>query len=193
MAVPGALRLVPEPVRDDRGTSLELFRNSALADAIGRPFVVGQSYWSTSRRNTIRGIHGTVLPPGQEKLVTCARGSVLDVVVDMRVGSPTFGSFDAVVLSADAPAAIYIPDGLGHGFLALTDDACMNYLCSTEFVPGTMIEIDALDPELALPWGLTDEPIRSAKDAAAPTLSAAAAAGLLPGYAECLAFTPAAA
>jgi NDP-hexose 5-epimerase len=185
MTVPGAYRIEPEPHPDSRGRFFESVRSSTLLAGTGWDFTVQQVNFSTSRRNTVRGIHGTVVPPGQVKFVTCVRGRALDIAVDIRVGSPTFGHYDVTYQSPEAGTAVYLPDGIGHAFLALTDDTCMCYLCSTEYVPGTMIEIDALDPELALPWGLTEPPIRSIKDAAAPSLAAAAAAGLLPTYDQC--------
>lgn len=187
MAVPNAYRLVPDRHLDRRGYFFEAFRADVLSDAIGYPFVVGQQNYSGSRRHTVRGIHGTTLPPGQAKLVTCVRGAVLDVVVDLRVGSPTFGAVEVTRQDEESGIAVYLADGLGHAFLALTDDACMSYLCSATYVPGTMIEINPLDPDLGIPWGLTELPTMSDKDAAAPTLVAALSTGLLPTYDECLA------
>lgn len=185
MTVPGAYRIEPEPHPDSRGRFYETIRSSALLDASGWDFAVRQVNFSVSRKNTVRGIHGTVVPPGQVKFVTCVRGRALDIAVDIRVGSPTFGHYDVTEQSGESGTAVYLPDGIGHAFLALTDDTCMCYLCSTEYVPGTMIELDALDPDLGLPFGLTEPAIRSAKDAAAPTLWQAAAAGLLPTYEQC--------
>jgi NDP-hexose 3,5-(Or5-) epimerase len=186
MAVPNAYRVTPQPHLDRRGQFFEAFRAEELSEAIGYPFVVGQANYSSSRRNTVRGIHGTMLPPGQAKLVTCVRGAVLDVVVDLRVGSPTFGMVELTHQEQDSGLAVYLGDGLGHAFLALTDDACMNYLCSQPYLPGTMIDINPLDPEIGIPWGLTEPPIMSDKDAAAPGLAQALASGLLPGYQDCL-------
>jgi NDP-hexose 5-epimerase len=185
MSVPGAYRIEPELLPDLRGSFFESVTNSALLASTGWELTVRQVNFSTSRRNTLRGIHGTMVPPGQAKFVTCVRGLALDIVVDLRVGSPTFGRHDTTYQSPESGTAVYLPDGFGHAFLALTDDTCMCYLCDAEYVPGTMIEIDALDPDLALPWELTGPPIRSAKDAAAPTLAKAAAAGLLPTYEQC--------
>ena len=186
MAVADAYRITPERHLDRRGYFSEAFRSDALSEVIGFPFVVGQANYSGSRRNTVRGIHGTTVPPGQAKLVTCVRGAVLDVVVDLRVGSPTFGAYDVTRQDQDSGISVYLADGLGHAFLALTDDACMNYLCSENYVPGTMIEINPLDPDIGIPWGLTEAPIMSDKDAGAPGLAAAAASGRLPTYEDCL-------
>ncbi|MFI7003370.1 dTDP-4-dehydrorhamnose 3,5-epimerase family protein [Nocardia sp. NPDC050175] len=186
MTISHAYRIQPDKVPDRRGVFYEAVRATALSEIIRYPFEVAQVNYSVSCRNTLRGIHGTALPPGQAKLVTCVRGAVLDIVVDLRVGSPTFGEFDTTYQDEASGIGVYLADGLGHAFLALSDDVCMSYLCSTEYEPGTMIDIDALDPELGLPWNLTGQPIRSDKDAAAPTLREAVATGLLPTYQQCL-------
>ncbi|MET9294022.1 dTDP-4-dehydrorhamnose 3,5-epimerase [Streptomyces sp. NPDC003077] len=187
MAVPDAYRITPHRHEDRRGWFFEAFRAEELGEAIGYPFAVRQANYSGSRLHTLRGIHGTLLPPGQAKLVTCVRGAVMDVVVDLRVGSPTFGCYDITYQEEGSGLAVYLADGLGHAFLALTDDACMYYLCSEAYVPGTMIEVNPLDPEIAIPWGLNKTPIMSDKDAAAPSLREAADAGILPTYEQCLA------
>lgn len=186
MEIPNAFRITPDRHPDRRGTFHEAFRAEDLSETIGYEFVVGQANYSVSRRNTVRGIHSTMIPPGQAKLVTCVRGEVMDVVVDLRIGSPTYGKFDVTHQSGESGIAVYLADGLGHAFLALTDDACMNYLCSEAYVPGTMTEINALDPDIGIPWELTGEPIMSDKDAAAPPLAEAAEQGVLPTYDECL-------
>ncbi|WP_242640766.1 dTDP-4-dehydrorhamnose 3,5-epimerase family protein [Streptomyces kasugaensis] len=187
LKIPNAFRITPRQIPDRRGSFYEAFRSAALTEAIGYPFRIGQANYSVSRRGTLRGIHATSLPPGQAKLVTCVRGAVLDVAVDLRVGSPTFGEFEITHQDEESGVSVYMADGLGHAFLALTDDVCMNYLCSTEYVPGTMIDVNALDPQLGIPWNLTCDPVMSDKDAAAPNAAEAIAAGLLPTYDECLA------
>ncbi|WP_327000789.1 dTDP-4-dehydrorhamnose 3,5-epimerase [Dactylosporangium sp. NBC_01737] len=185
MSVRDAYCITPDKHHDRRGHFYEAFRASALTEAIGYPFVVGQQNYSLSSRNTMRGIHGTTVPPGQAKLVTCVRGAVLDVVVDLRIGSPTYGMCEMTRQDEESGIAVYLADGLGHAFLALTDDACMSYLCSEAYVPGTMIEINPLDPDIAIPWGITEPPIMSDKDAGAPSLAETAAAGLLPTFEQC--------
>jgi len=182
MTVRDAYRIRTRHMRDQRGLFYEAWRLGPLTERTGHDFRVRQVNYSVSARNTLRGIHGTTIPPGQAKLVTCVRGAALDVIVDLRVGSPTFGMFDATLQEAESGIGVYLADGLGHAFLALTDDTCMNYLCSTEYHPGSMIDIQALDPELGIPWDLPGPPIRSEKDAAAPTLAEARARGLLPAY-----------
>ncbi|MFJ2114499.1 MULTISPECIES: dTDP-4-dehydrorhamnose 3,5-epimerase family protein [unclassified Streptomyces] len=187
LGIPGAYRIEPGPIADRRGRFYEAFRVDVLSRLIGRPFRVGQVNYSVSRRGTLRGIHTTSLPPGQEKLVTCVRGAALDVSVDLRVGSPTFGEFEMTRLDETSGISVLISEGIGHAFLALSDEVCMNYVCSTEYVHGTMIDVNALDPRIGIPWGLTSEPVMSDKDRAAPNAEEAAASGLLPTYAACMA------
>ncbi len=187
MTIPNAYRLIPERYPDHRGSFHEGFRSDELSEVIGYPFVVGQANYSVSCRDTVRGIHGTLLPPGQAKLVTCIGGAVMDVAVDLRIGSPTFGQYDVTYQDEDSGIAVYLADGLGHAFHALTDGARMNYLCSEEYIPGTMLEINPMDPDIGIPWKLTGDAIMSEKDAGALGLHEAAAQGLLPTYEECLA------
>ncbi|WP_173142600.1 dTDP-4-dehydrorhamnose 3,5-epimerase family protein [Kibdelosporangium persicum] len=185
MKIPDAFRVIPERHSDRRGHFYEAFRARELSEAVGHSFSVAQVNCSVSRRNTLRGVHGTVMPPGTAKLATCVRGAVLDVVVDLRTGSPTFGAYDVTELDEATDVSVYLADGLGHAFLTLTEDACVFYLCSAEYQPGTMIEVNPLDPALDLPWNLSEPPLMSDKDRVAPTLAEAAAAGYLPSYKQC--------
>lgn len=186
LAVPHSYLVTPHKLRDIRGSFTEIFRRDEFAAATGRPFVQAQVNYSVSRRGTVRGIHSVLLPPGQAKFVTCVRGAVHDMVVDIRRGSPTFGVFDTSVLDAESDNGVFVAEGIGHGFVALTDDACVSYLCSSTYVPGTPFEVNAFDPELDLPWKITQEPLMSEKDRSAPSLREAATIGLLPTYQECL-------
>ncbi len=142
-----------------------------------------------SAAGTVRGIHFADVPPGQAKYVTCLAGLVLDVVVDVRVGSPTFGRWEAVPLNTEDRAAVYLSEGLGHGFVALEDNSTVVYLCSTTYNPSAEHEIHPFDPELGIEWGIARARASlSAKDAGAPGLTAARAAGLLPDYEQCRQF-----
>jgi dTDP-4-dehydrorhamnose 3,5-epimerase len=188
LPVPDAYKVVPRKLRDERGCFFEAYRHDVLQKLTGHTFTPRQVNYSVSRRGTLRGIHGVSIPPGQAKYVSCVRGAVLDIVVDIRLGSPTFGVFSVNHLDAENGEAVYVAEGLGHGFYALTDDACVSYLCSTEYVPGTAIEVQPLDPTLALPWGFTEPPLMSEKDAQAPDVATAEKLGLLATYAECRAF-----
>ncbi|GAB2862493.1 dTDP-4-dehydrorhamnose 3,5-epimerase family protein [Actinocorallia aurea] len=186
MAVHDAYRVRPTLHRDERGMFFESFRQGAFTRATGRAFRPVQTNFSVSHRNVLRGMHGVGLPPGQAKFVTCVRGAVLDVVLDLRVGSPTFGEYDSNLLEPGTGTAVFIPEGMAHGFLSLADDSCVSYVFNTPYVPGTPFEIHPLDPELALPWNLADDPVIAAKDLRAPTLRQALDRGVLPGYRECL-------
>jgi dTDP-4-dehydrorhamnose 3,5-epimerase len=185
LAVPGSFVFTPRQHGDPRGVFLEWFKASVFAEAVGHPLEVKQANHSVSQRGTLRGVHFADVPPGQAKYVYCTRGAVLDVVVDIRVGSPTFGAVDSVRLDDADRRAVYLPEGLGHAFLALTDDANVTYLCSEPYNPTGEHGLHPLDPELALPWPDDVEPLLSDKDAAAPTLSEAQATGLLPSYDDC--------
>lgn len=188
LKVPGAWSFTPRQFPDPRGVFLEWFKAAVLAEAVGHPLTVKQANHSVSSRGTLRGVHFADVPPGQAKYVYCTRGAVLDVVVDIRVGSPTFGVSDAVLLDDVDRRGIYLSEGLGHAFLALTDDANVTYLCSEPYSPGHEHGIHPLDPELDLPWPDDVEPLLSDKDATAPTLAQAKESGLLPSYDECVRF-----
>lgn len=181
-AVPGAFVVTPDRIHDERGAFYEGLRVDELAEVTGKPFVPRQVNYSVSRRNTLRGLHSVRKPPGQAKYVTCVRGALRDFVVDLRVGSPTFGAFDRTLLDAESGRSVFIPEGVGHGFLALEDDTCICYVLSTVYVPGTQIDINPFDPDLGLPWDFAEAPLISEKDAKAPTVAEAVAAGVLSGW-----------
>jgi dTDP-4-dehydrorhamnose 3,5-epimerase len=189
LEIPDAYVMTPRQFGDDRGTFLEWFRGDKLAETIGRPFTPMQANHSVSRRGTLRGIHFADVPPGQAKYVYCPRGAVLDVIVDLRVGSPSYGKHATVRLDDVDRRGVFLAEGLGHGFLALSDEAHVNYLVSSTYNPQIEHAVHPLDPELALPWPLEGgTPVLSEKDAAAPSLRAAEHEGLLPTYDACRAF-----
>ena len=195
LAVPGALELTPVQHDDDRGLFLEWFRQDAFTEATGYPFTLAQANCSVSRVGTLRGIHFAELPPSQAKFVSCVHGAAYDVVIDLRVGSPAFGHWDAVQLDDVDRRAIYLPEGVGHAVLALADETVVTYLCSTPYAPDREHAIHALDPTLAITWPTTARdgsaitPLLSETDEAAPTLAEVQARGLLPTYADALALT----
>jgi dTDP-4-dehydrorhamnose 3,5-epimerase len=186
LAVPGAWEITTQHFGDPRGVFLEWFKDEAFQEAVGHPLDLRQANCSVSAAGVLRGIHFADVPPGQAKYVTCAKGAVLDVVVDIRVGSPTFGQWDSVLLDDVDRRAIYLSEGLGHAFLSLEDDSTVLYLCSTGYAPGREHGVHPLDPEIGIEWPTTDragrplEALLSDKDAQAPTLAEARAAGLLP-------------
>jgi dTDP-4-dehydrorhamnose 3,5-epimerase len=188
LSIPGAFVITPRQFPDDRGVFLESFRGDRLGEAIGHRLDVIQTNVSLSSRGTVRGVHYADLPPSQAKYVTAVSGSFIDFVIDIRVGSPTFGRWDSVLLDTLDRRAVYLAEGLGHAICCLQDDSTVMYLCSATFNPTREHAINPLDPDLglALPQGVT--PVVSAKDAAAPSLSQAVAAGALPRYDECLSF-----
>lgn len=187
LAVDGAFEVTPRQFGDDRGTFLEWFKQERFHEATGHDLDLAQANCSVSRRGVLRGIHFADVPPGQAKYVTCVRGAVLDVAVDIRIGSPTFGRWDSVLLDERDRRGIYLAEGLGHAFLALEDDSTVVYLCSTGYNPGAEHEVHPLDPAIGITWPTDVAPLLSPKDAAAPTLAEAAERGLLPAYDACLA------
>ncbi|MCZ2838611.1 dTDP-4-dehydrorhamnose 3,5-epimerase family protein [Modestobacter sp. VKM Ac-2985] len=185
LAVPDAYALDLVPHGDTRGRFTEWFRADVLAEAVGPGFRIAQANHSVSARGALRGVHFASVPPGQAKYVYCPAGTVLDVVVDLRVGSPTFGVHDTVLLDSAQPRAVYLAEGLGHAFVSLADASSVTYLVSTGYSPGREFGVHPMDPELDLPWPADVEFELSAKDLAAPTLAAAREQGLLPTMAEC--------
>jgi dTDP-4-dehydrorhamnose 3,5-epimerase len=164
-----------------------MFRGHEFARDLGYRLEVAQVNCSVSHRGVIRGIHFADVPPGQAKYVCCVSGSVMDVAVDLRVGSPTFGSWEAVELDEASGRALFLAEGLGHAFMARTGEATVVYLCSTPYNPGGEHGIQPLDPGIGITWPGGGDVVLSDKDAAAPGLDQALAEGLLPSYEECLA------
>ncbi|MEU8411694.1 dTDP-4-dehydrorhamnose 3,5-epimerase family protein [Amycolatopsis japonica] len=184
LAVEGAIEFTPRVFPDDRGLFVSPFQEEAFAEAHGSPlFPVAQTNHSMSKRGVVRGIHYTVTPPGIAKYVYCARGRALDIVVDIRVGSPTFGKWDAVLMDQQDFRTMYFPVGVGHAFVALEDDTVMSYMLSAGYVAQNELALSALDPALGLPIGTEVEPILSDRDQVAITLAEAERQGLLPDYA----------
>ncbi len=187
LPIEGAFIVTPQLHGDSRGVFFEWFKAATFAAHVGHDMPVAQANCSVSARGTLRGIHFADVPPGQAKYVTCVSGRILDVIVDIRVGSPTFGQWQAIELGPQNRQLVYLSEGLGHGFVALEDASTVLYLCSTAYEPSREHELDPFDSDLAIDWGLRrDNAFLSPKDAAAPSLQAAAAAGTLPVYRECV-------
>ncbi|GAA0532600.1 dTDP-4-dehydrorhamnose 3,5-epimerase [Saccharopolyspora subtropica] len=188
LAIPGAFVFEPESFPDDRGFFVSPFEESEFTKSVGHPpFPVAQVSYSVSRRGVVRGPHFTRTPPGVAKYVYSPRGRVLDVVVDLRLGSPAFGRWESVLLGDESQRAVYLPVGVAHMFVALQDESVMTYLLSSEYVPANELAISPFDPGLALPVPEDVEPILSARDQQAPTLAEAKRTGLLPDYEKSLA------
>jgi dTDP-4-dehydrorhamnose 3,5-epimerase len=187
LAVPDSYVLDLVPHGDSRGRFTEWYRADVLTEATGFALTLAQANHSVSARGALRGVHFALVPPGQAKYVYCPAGRVLDVVVDIRVGSPTFGAHDAVLLDSDTPRAMYLGEGLGHAFVSLADNSSVTYLVSSGYSPGREFGINPLDPALGLPWPTGMEFEVSARDQASPTLADALEQGLLPTMEQCAA------
>jgi dTDP-4-dehydrorhamnose 3,5-epimerase len=187
LAVPDSYVLDLVPHGDSRGRFTEWYRADVLAAAVGHPLTLAQANHSVSARGALRGIHFASVPPGQAKYVYCPVGRMLDVVVDLRVGSPTFGVHDTVVLDAEEPRAVYLAEGLGHAFLSLADGTSVTYLVSTSYDPAREFTVSPLDADLDLPWPADVDLELSARDRQAPGLAEALERGLLPTAEQCTA------
>ncbi len=186
--ISGIWRFDPVLRPDERGVFLESFKESVFTEAVGHALHLAQMNISVSRAGTVRGVHFADVPPGQAKYVQCFDGRILDIVVDIRVGSPTFGQCESVELDSQSRSGLYISEGLGHAFCALSDSATVGYLCSEGYSPEREHGIHPLDPELNLPWPQGANSMLSPKDASAPTLAAALEMGMLPQYSQCVAW-----
>ena len=186
LSIDGAFEITPKQFGDPRGVFFEWFKDPNFFESVGHRLELAQANCSVSDAGVLRGVHFADVPPGQAKYVTCVSGAVLDVVVDIRTGSPTFGQWDSVLLDDSDFRAIYIAEGLGHAFLSLQDASTVVYLCSAGYSPGREHGINPLDPELGITWPTTTRdgkpllPLLSDKDEKAPTLREAEAIGLLP-------------
>lgn len=188
LKIPGAWEITPKQFPDDRGVFLEAYKSSAFEEAVGHKLDLRQANVSVSKAGTVRGIHFADIPPSQAKYVVCPRGAVLDFAIDIRVGSPTFGQWDSVLLDDVDRRAIYLSEGLGHAFIALEDNSTVLYMCSAEYAPGREHGVSPTCPEVKLDFpkvgrdGSPLELLLSEKDTAAPNLTEAREAGLLPTW-----------
>jgi dTDP-4-dehydrorhamnose 3,5-epimerase len=181
--IPDAYEITPKQFGDDRGVFFESYRFDKLSEAVGHPLDLRQVNTSVSNKGVVRGIHFADVPRGQAKYVTATRGAVLDFVIDIRVGSPTFGRWDSVVLDDVDFRSIYLAEGLGHAFIALTEGAIVSYLVSDVYNPAVEHGVHPLDPEVGLVFpSEIGEPLLSPKDLEAPGLAEARESGLLPHW-----------
>lgn len=188
LSIPGSFEFTPRQFDDNRGSFAEWYRHEALEEAVGHPLDLRQANISRSAKGVLRGIHYVDLP-GQGKYVTCAYGAVLDFVVDIRVGSPTFGEWDVVRLDDTDRRAIYISEGLGHAYVALEENSIVTYLCSNTYNAETEGAIQPQDATIGLTFpSELGEPILSEKDIAAPSLQELKDAGKLPTWDEARSF-----
>lgn len=185
LAVPGAIEFTPKIFPDARGRFVAPFQELAFVDATGHRLRLAQVNHSVSRLGVVRGVHFSDVPPGQAKYVHCSRGALLDVAIDVRVGSPAFGRWAAARLDTETYRAVYLAEGIGHAFIALAEETVITYLCSTGYEPAAEHTVNPLDPALQLPWPTDLDVELSDKDRAAPVLAEAAKAGILPSWQDC--------
>jgi dTDP-4-dehydrorhamnose 3,5-epimerase len=174
--------LAESPVwSDDRGFFREWFKSEDVKSTTGRDFGIEQANISLSSAGTLRGIHYSIAPRGQAKWITCVSGSIQDVIVDIRPDSQTFGKWIEVLLTGNSGQAVFISEGLGHGFVALEDNTAVAYLVSTPYSPSDEFEINPLDEKISINWGMDINELKiSEKDKNAPTLAERLAEGKLP-------------
>lgn len=169
-AIEGSWIFTPQQHADDRGIFLESYTASALHQATGRQLELAQINVSVSRQGVVRGVHAARTPPGQAKYVQCLSGKILDIIVDLRSDSATFGEHAAVELNDQSREAIFISEGLGHAFCVISESATVAYATSTLYNPDVEFGINPLDPDLRLPWPSDLTLILSPKDRDAPGL-----------------------
>ena len=172
LPIEGSWMISSEEFKDSRGVFREWLPNSACKEIIGKNLEVAQANFSVSKKGTLRGIHYSLVPEGQAKLVTCLTGKIFDVVVDLRPNSQTFGQWHGIILSAHSPLSIYVGPGLGHAFLALEDNTGVAYLLSSAYNKEVEYGINPFDKEIGITWPQL-EFLLSDKDASAPSLKEA--------------------
>lgn len=186
LAIFGALEIIPNKHVDSRGEFVEWYRFDELEARLGYSFTLKQANLSLSSRGVFRGIHFADVPPGQAKYVTVPQGKVIDFVVDIRVGSPTFGEWVALELSSTRRNAIFIAAGLGHAFISLEDDTVVSYLVSETYNPHAERSINPLDETISLSFPVAmEELIFSDKDKAALSLAQHLEQNTLPSFETC--------
>lgn len=166
--IPGVLIINPKRLTDPRGFFVETFQADRYA-AAGMPHPFVQDNWSRSNHGVLRGLH-LQYPNAQGKLVSVMQGRVLDVAVDVRVGSPSYGRHVAVELSEEDGCQLFVPRGCAHGFVVLSEIADFFYKCDNYYSPSDEMVVRWNDPALGIDWRVAD-PIVSARDAAAPLLA----------------------
>ncbi len=187
LAVEGAFEFRSDVYFDDRGLVATPFELATFEAAHGGAlFRVAQTIHSHSQRGVVRGMHYTVTPPGMAKYAYCAAGEALYMVTDIRVGSPTFGRSDTVVMDQRSFRSIYLPVGVANGFVALTADTVISYMISKPYVSGDERALSVLDPELGLPIPDDVELVMAERDRTAITLAEARRLGVLPDYGRCV-------
>nr|AAL14254.1 NDP-4-keto-6-deoxyhexose 5-epimerase [Streptomyces venezuelae ATCC 10712] len=185
LAIEGAFAFTPPVFKDSRGLFASPYQGDVFAGQLGRPlFQVNQVSHNLSARGTLRGVHFTATPPGMAKYVYCPYGRLRDFLIDLRVGSPTFGQWVMNELDAETSRALYVPVGVGHAFVSLQDDSMCVYVMSQGYSPPTNWPCTRSTRRSDLPAGRRRaDPVRP--DKIAPTLAEARDRGLLPDFDTC--------
>ena len=183
MSISGAYLVTHKVFPDERGLFREWFKAEEV-ELIDKSFSVKQANYSISNQYVIRGIHYSLAPQGQAKIVTCASGRIVDVLVDLRVGSPTYLKVEYVELAEELGKVVFVPTGVGHGFFVKSETAAVVYLTSSGYAPDYEKAISPMDPELGINWPIPEGElgIISKADTEAPALTEAKEAGTLPAF-----------
>ncbi|MEU6349532.1 dTDP-4-dehydrorhamnose 3,5-epimerase family protein [Streptomyces sp. NPDC047072] len=190
LSIPGAWLFAAPVLSGERGEHVEPYSAPEFTAVVGRPLSLGHLNVTVARAGSVFGVHYGDVPPGQAKYLHCVSGAVWDVVVDLRVGSPTFGRWEGVVLDDVDRHAVYLGEGLGHAYVSLADRSTLVYVCSQPFMPDREHSLNPMDPALGIAWprsGRDGTPLTltlGRRDGSAPTLEEARAAGRLPVLTE---------
>jgi dTDP-4-dehydrorhamnose 3,5-epimerase len=184
LKISGSWKIEFQKFEDNRGFFYESFKAEDFPKLIGRNFDIKQTNTSSSSKGSVRGIHYALVPPSQAKLVQCQRGSIKDYVIDIRIGSPTFGQFEEIVLNEKFAGAVFIEEGLAHAFVALESNTIVTYYVSEKYNPEREKGINPFDKDLKINWPDL-KLIISDKDKTAPTLREARESGFLPMFLDC--------
>jgi dTDP-4-dehydrorhamnose 3,5-epimerase len=187
LKISGSWKIEFQKFDDNRGFFYESFKEEDFKKLIGRNLNIKQTNTSSSSKGSVRGIHYALVPPSQAKLVQCQRGSIKDYVIDIRVGSPTFGQFEEIELNENSASAIFIEEGLAHAFVALENQTVVTYFVTEKYNPEREKGINPFDKTLNVKWPDL-ELILSEKDKQAISLEEAKNQGLLPTFDECKKF-----
>jgi len=187
LKISGSWKIEFQKFDDNRGFFYESFKEEDFKKLIGRNLNIKQTNTSSSSKGSVRGIHYALVPPSQAKLVQCQRGSIKDYVIDIRVGSPTFGQFEEIELNENSASAVFIEEGLAHAFVALENQTVVTYFVTEKYNPEREKGINPFDKTLKVKWPDL-ELILSEKDKQAISLEEAKNQGLLPSFDECKKF-----